>query len=95
MNYGSVQAAEANSQQPNNKATDIRTPVDDSPNYLHPSTDQDDDKRGDSFFRRIHAFYEENVGLFFVFLAQMFGSIVREKYPTQKNAMTDNNTRWP
>lgn len=30
-----------------------------------------------TFWGRVKAFYSENIGLFFVFLAQMFASIVR------------------
>ncbi|KPM43907.1 hypothetical protein AK830_g2583 [Neonectria ditissima] len=44
--------------------------------HVSDSPDDDDDDDDDTFWPRLKAFYAKNIGLFFVFLAQMFASIM-------------------
>ena len=45
--------------------------------------------RESTLWGRLRAFYDENIGLFFIFLAQMFGSIVWILSRLQRDLVTD------
>lgn len=55
------------------------------------------DEQSTTFWSRTKAFYQNNIGLFFVFLAQIFASIVRKPpshHSTHVPTLADRH-RWP
>lgn len=76
MAYGAVKTAPDAAARPSESSAS-QTDEGGTGNASQPRLGSDDaDEQSTTFWSRVKAFYQNNIGLFFVFLAQIFASIV-------------------